>query len=472
MLSQVKPGFLAPQLPSEAPFEPESWSRVCQDIQSKIIPGLTHWQSPNYFAIFPAIVTYPSILGEMYSAAFTAPAFNWMCSPASTELETIVMDWLAKALALPNKFLSSSPSGGGGVIHGSASEAITTVMVAARERYLRKKLDQEGLEEGTSERELRMVHLRSRLVAVGSDETHSSTRKAAIIAGVQFRAIKVDTGEKSAITGSKLQAALKQCDEDHLEPFYLTATLGTTTSCAVDRFEEIGHVKASRPFLWVHVDAAYAGASLICEEFQHYSGQMEIADSFNFNMHKWLLVNFDCSCLFIGARRDFTQTFNVQAAYLKNEHSDSGLVTDYRDWQIPLGRRFRALKVWFVIRMYGVKGLQAHIRRSIQLGDLFVKLARERRDIIEIVSGPSFALTCIRISPKSIDDDAETANSLTLQVAELINSRGAIMITASRLGECSVIRVLPANANVSEESTRRAFRVICETIEEVLQSRE
>ncbi|KAF3397475.1 Aromatic-L-amino-acid decarboxylase [Talaromyces pinophilus] len=468
VLSQVEPGFLEPQLPSEAPYDGEAWAQIRDDTMSKVVPGITHWQSPNYFAIFPAIVTYPSILGEMYSAAFTAPAFNWLCSPASTELETIVMDWLAKALHLPNSFLSTSSSGGGGVIHGSASEAITTVMVAARERYVRTTVDQEGLIEGTSERENRMAYLRTRLVAIGSEETHSSTRKAAIIASTQYRMIPVFLQEGCAITGSRLEDVLEKCREEDLHPFYLTATLGTTTSCAVDLFHEISYVKQKWPLLWVHVDAAYAGAALICEEYQHYSKQMESFDSFNFNMHKWLLVNFDCSCLFIKRRGDLTRTFNVQPAYLRNSYSDSGLVTDYRDWQIPLGRRFRALKVWFVMRTYGIKGLQEHIRRSLRLGDLFADLLKERSDIIEVLSGPSFALTCFRISPEAVNDNSEQADKFTLKVAELINGRGQIMVTASRLAGHAVIRVLPANANVTEESTRRAFEIICRTIEETL----
>ncbi|OKL64487.1 hypothetical protein UA08_00877 [Talaromyces atroroseus] len=422
----------------------------------KVAPGVTHWQSPNYFAIFPAIVTYPSILGEMYSAAFTAPAFNWLCSPASTELETVMMDWLAKALKLPCSFLSTSSNGGGSVIHGSASEAITTVMVAARERYIRTKIDQEGLKEGSPEREEIEAYLRTRLVAIGSEETHSSTQKGAIISATRYRAMPVELEEGYAITGARLEAVLEQCQKEGFHPYYMTATLGTTTSCAVDRFDEIAEVKKKWPLIWVHVDGAYAGASLICEEFQHYSRQIDIADSFNFNMHKWLMVNFDCSCLFIKRRADLIQTFNVQPAYLKNTFSESGLVTDYRDWQIPLSRRFRALKVWFVLRTYGIKGLQQHIRRSIHLGDIFARLLKERSDIIEIIWGPVFALTCFRINPKKLNDDTELADKLTTKVAEQINASGKIMITASRLAGRAVIRFLPANTNVTEQSTRRA----------------
>lgn len=238
-------------------------------------------------AYFPASTTYPSMLGELYSAAFTAPAFNWLCSPAVTELETIVLDWLARMMNLPLCFLSQGE--GGGVIQGSASEAIVTVMVAARERAINSAC--KGIE--GEEREEAIARARGRLIALGTEESHSSTAKAAIIAGVRFKAISVRMEDDLALTGQGLQAVLKECREKNLEPFYLTTTLGTTSTCATDRFEEIKEVAKSHPLLWIHVDAAYAGAALICEEYQHLTKSFDAFDSFDFNMHKWLLVNFD-----------------------------------------------------------------------------------------------------------------------------------------------------------------------------------
>ena len=227
------------------------------------------------------------MLGELFSAAFTAPAFNWLCSPAVTELETIVLDWLAQILHLPPCYLSQGE--GGGVIQGSASEAIVTAIVAARERYLAKAC--EGLE-GES-REAKKAEVQGRLVALGTEQSHSSTAKGALIAGVRYRSIHCRTEDDFALTGKSLQAMLEKCRNDGLEPFYLTTTLGTTNTCATDHFSEISLVLQDRPELWVHVDAAYAGAALVCEEYQHLAKDFEAFHSFNMNMHKWLLTNFD-----------------------------------------------------------------------------------------------------------------------------------------------------------------------------------
>ena len=245
-------------------------------------------QSPNFMSFYPSCSTYPSILGDLYSAAFTAPAFNWICSPAVTELETIVLDWLAGLLNLPPSYLSSGE--GGGVIHGTASEAIVTVMVAARERYLENA--SKGLEGEAKQK--RKDELRGRLVALGSTQSHSSTNKAATIAGVRFKPIDTRLENNLSLIGQELQEMLLQCKEEGLEPFYITTTMGTTNSAAVDRFEEIAGVLKSHPEIWVHVDAAYAGSALVCEEYQHMTAPFAHFDSFNVNVHKWLLVSFDC----------------------------------------------------------------------------------------------------------------------------------------------------------------------------------
>lgn len=296
-MPDLKPGYLRPLLPQSAPKEPESWAEIQPDIDSKIKPGLTHWQSPNFMAFFPAAVTYPSILGEMYSAAFTAPAFNWLCSPACTELEIVVLDWLAQALGLPECFLSTGPTRGGGVIQGSASEAVTTVIVAARERHVRQRASAEGLQEGTPEWEDRTMELRPRLVALGSDQAHSCTAKGARIAGTRYRSVPTRLEDDLAMTGTELRKVLNACEQDGLEPFYITTTMGTTSTCAVDRFAEIKAVlreKKSWQNIWVHVDAAYAGAALVADEWQFIAKEWaEGIDSFDMNMHKWLLVNFD-----------------------------------------------------------------------------------------------------------------------------------------------------------------------------------
>lgn len=438
------------------------------------------------------------------------------------------MDWVAKALALPNCFLSTSPGGGGGVIHGSASEAIVTVMVAARERYLRVKVGSEGLQEGTLERDDRIAFLRGRMVALSSDQAHSSTQKSALITGTRYRSIPTSLSEDLSLTARRLEAALQQCHSEGLEPYYLTLSFGTTSTCAVDDFASISALRSKYPNLWIHIDAAYAGAALILPKYatQYCEDIGRVCDSFNFNMHKWLLVNFDASCLFVQNRNHLTRALSISPSYLQNSFTDSGLVTDYRDWQIPLGRRFRALKIWFVMRTYGVEGLRAHIENSIKVGEAFHEMVLKRDDLFEVVATPRFALTCFRVrpgvaaaeannqrrqvymngdvarpnselvqsessGPEGIDEDtmkvdaetnfqypkvetqAETlANTVTKNVAELINSRRDIFITASTTAGKTFIRVVSGSPNANVEYARRAFEILVGTTEEVLGGRE
>jgi len=416
-------------------------------------------------AFFPASSSFPGMLGELYSAAFTAPAFNWICSPAVTELETVVLDWLAKLLNLSDCYLSTSH--GGGVIQGSASEAIVTVMVAARDKYLRETtshLSGIKLEDA-------IAHKRSRMVALGSDASHSSTQKAAQIAGVRFRSIPVTKETNFTLTGAALAEALEQCKAQKLEPFFLTTTLGTTSTCAVDDFGSIASTlsKCAPPDvpgeIWVHVDAAYAGAALVCPEYHHLTEPFKHFHSFDMNMHKWLLTNFDASCLYVKKRKDLIDALSIMPSYLRNEFSESGLVTDYRDWQIPLGRRFRSLKIWFVLRSYGIKGLQAHVRKTVKLGETFAGLLETRKDLFEIITGPSFALTVFNIVPKV--SSKEEQDNITKDVYELVNKRGEIYITSSVVGGVYVIRVVSANPMAEEKYLRKAFKILVETTEEL-----
>jgi aromatic-L-amino-acid decarboxylase len=231
VVPSISPGYLNQLLPTEAPQQGEQWDAIAKDIETKIMPGVTHWQSPKFMAFFPANSTYPGILGEMWSAALTAPAFNWMCSPVVTELETVVLDWLAKILGLPEGFMSTNQ--GGGVIQGSASEAIVTVMVAARERFVRRQLERENITD-PEEAEDRACEIRSRLVAVGSEQAHSSTKKASIIAGTRYRSITTSRDQAYALTGQDLRQKLEELTAKNLQPYYLTVSIGTTNTCATD----------------------------------------------------------------------------------------------------------------------------------------------------------------------------------------------------------------------------------------------
>lgn len=420
-------------------------------------------------AFFPSNSSYPGMLGELYSAAFTAPAFNWICSPAVTELETVVLDWHAKLLNLPDCFLSTGE--GGGVIQGSASEAIVTVMVAARDKYLRETtahLSGEELEDA-------IAYKRGKLVALGSDQTHSCTQKAALIAGVRYRAVPTSLANDFAMTGEAIKKTIAELKAKGLEPFYLTTNLGTTSTCAVDDFASVAEaVQAVAPpgpgEIWVHVDAAYAGAALVCPEYQHLTASFDKFHSFDMNMHKWLLTNFDASTLFVRKRKDLIDALSITPSYLRNEHSESGLVTDYRDWQIPLGRRFRSLKIWFVMRTYGVEGMQEHIRRSVKFGELFHSLVKERSDLFNVLTTPAFALTVFNVKPEKGEDQAE-ADRLTKDVYELVNNRGEIYITSSVIAGRYAIRVVSGTQQAEEKHIRNAFDIIVKATEDVRSGR-
>lgn len=502
VVPSISPGWLHKLLPESAPQQGEAWETIAQDLESKIMPGVTHWQSPKFMAFFSANSTYPGILGELWSAALTAPAFNWMCSPVVTELETVVLDWLAKILALPAPFLSTST--GGGVIQGSASEAIATVMVAARERFVRRQLERENLPmpEESEEAEDRACEIRSRLVALGSEQAHSSTKKAAIIAGTRYRSISAERSDAYALTGANLRAKLEALTAKGLHPYYLTVSIGTTNTCAVDDIASIASVAKDYPDVWIHCDAAYAGAALVLPEFQHLSRQLSHVDSFDMNMHKWLLANFDASALFVQNRADLTRALSITPAYLRNAYTDAGLVTDYRDWQIPLGRRFRALKVWFVLRTWGVEGLQAHIRHHLALGELFASLVRSRGDLFGIFTPPAFALTVLTVRgrkgqrgagveahlsngnhgedprpyeesqevvhPQAEEGAVEEANRATEAVYRIIDERKEFFLTSTVIGGVFAIRVVSANPLAEEKYVRRVFEELVQAAEQVL----
>ncbi|KAK9466445.1 pyridoxal-dependent decarboxylase conserved domain-containing protein [Lipomyces arxii] len=459
VLADVKPGYLREMLPTSMPTAAEKWTDIQADFENKIVPGLTHWQAPNFLAFFPANTSFPSILGETYSAAFSAPAFNWICSPAITELETIVLDWLAKAMSLPDCFLSNGE--GGGVIQGSASESVVATMVAARDRYLRDVVGAKFTDE--TEREDAIAAARGKLVAFSSDQTHSSTHKAALIAGVKYAAIKTSADEAYALTGARLATALEDAKSKGLMPFFVTVSLGTTAICAVDNIEEIGKVTKEYPEIWKHIDAAYSGAALICPEFQHYVKGMEHYDSFDMNMHKWLLVNFDASCLFIRKRKDLIDALSVTPPYLRNSASDSGLVIDYRDWQIPLGRRFRSLKIWFVMRTYGLTGMQEHIRKTLAIGEHFTDLVRSRPDVFTIVTKPAFGLTVFQVLSGT---NSLTNNEITKTVADRINGEHVLYLTASPVDGRYCIRVVTGSPWATTEPLTKAFDYILKLAEE------
>ncbi|KAL8552205.1 hypothetical protein ACS0TY_001049 [Phlomoides rotata] len=451
VLSQVQPGYLRDLLPDSAPNHPESLQNVLDDVETKILPGVTHWQSPDYFAYFPLNSSVAGFLGEMLSAGINMVGFSWITSPAATELETIVLDWLAKALKLPDEFLSTG--NGGGVIQGTASEAVLVVLLAARDQVLRR-VGKDSI---------------GKLVAYSSDQTHSSLLKACKIGGIHpenCRVLKTNSSSKYALPPESLSESISQDIASGLIPFFLCATVGTTSSTAVDPLPALGKISNSNG-LWFHVDAAYAGSACICPEYRHYLNGIEEANSFNMNAHKWFLTNFDCSALWVKDRRALIQSLSTNPEFLRNKASQENTVVDYKDWQIPLGRRFRSLKLWMVLRLYGLEKLQAYIRNHIELARKFEELVKlDSR--FEVVAPRTFSLVCFRVLPTG--NNEERANSLNRELLEIVNSTGKLFISHTVLSNKYVLRLAVGAPLTEEKHVVGAWKTLQEKASSLLNS--
>ncbi|XP_033247236.1 histidine decarboxylase isoform X2 [Drosophila miranda] len=416
----VSPGYMRQLLPESAPIEGEPWPKIFDDVERIVMPGVTHWQSPHMHAYFPALNSMPSLLGDMLADAINCLGFTWASSPACTELEIVVMNWLGKMINLPDEFLHLSSSGsskGGGVLQTTASEATLVCLLAGRTRAIQRFHERHpGYQD---------AEINARLVAYCSDQAHSSVEKAALIGLVRMRYIEAD--EELAMRGKLLREAIEDDVKQGLVPFWVCATLGTTGSCSFDNLEEIGLVCREHN-LWLHVDAAYAGSAFICPEFRTWLRGIERADSIAFNPSKWLMVHFDATALWVRDSTALHRTFNVEPLYL--QHENSGVAVDFMHWQIPLSRRFRALKVWFVLRSFGIKGLQRHIREGVRLAQKFeaLVLADHR---FELPAKRHLGLVVFRIRGD---------NELTEKLLKRLNHRGKLHCIPSSLKGQYVIR--------------------------------
>ena len=445
VLSRVKPGDIRACLPANPPHRGESFEAILQDVDKILLPGLTHWQSPNFFAFFPANTSAPSILGELLSAGLGVQGMLWATSPACTELETHVLDWLAEMLGLPAKFKSDGK--GGGVIQDSASSASLCALLAARERATKFQSNRRGCD--------------GRLVAYASSQTHSSVEKGVKIAGLgaeNLRVIEVD--ERFALRPDALAKQIERDREAGRVPCFVCATIGTTSSNAIDPLPEIGRI-CRREGLWLHVDGAMAGTAALCPEYRHLQDGLELADSYCFNPHKWMFTNFDCDCFYVADRASLIQTLSVLPEYLRNQATESGAVFDYRDWQIPLGRRFRSLKLWFVIRHYGLEGLRHHVRRHVELAQEFARWVREDSRF-ELAVPPPLNLVCFR----HVGGEA-----LNQELLENLNRTGRLYLTHTRLSDRFTLRFCVGQTHTEERHVRQAWRLIQETASGVEEGR-
>uniref|UniRef100_A0A672LTU1 Aromatic-L-amino-acid decarboxylase n=1 Tax=Sinocyclocheilus grahami TaxID=75366 RepID=A0A672LTU1_SINGR len=401
----VEPGYLRSLIPEEAPEEAESYEDVVKDIERVIMPGVTHWHSPYFYAYFPTAHSFPAMLADMLCGAIGCIGFSW----------------------------------------GTASEATLIALLAARSKIV--KLIQADHPDRSE------TDIISKLVAYSSDQAHSSVERAGLIGGVRMK--KMPTDSKFSVRGAALQKVLEEDRAAGLIPFFFCATLGTTPSCAFDCITELGPI-CNAEKIWMHIDAAYAGSAFICPEFRPLLNGVEFADSFNFNPHKWLLVNFDCSAMWVKKRSDIIGAFKMEPLYLKHDHQESG---NQSHWQIPLGRRFRSLKMWFVFRMYGLKGLQAYIRKHVGLAKEFETLVRADQRF-EISADVVLGLVCFRF---------KGSNELNETLLKRINRARKIHLVPCQLAGKFVLRFAVCARTTESRHVQEAWSHISHLASELLQ---
>ncbi|MBK6346665.1 MAG: aminotransferase class V-fold PLP-dependent enzyme [Bacteroidales bacterium] len=444
--SLVKPGEIASQLPDFPPDRPVQMDDIMEDFEKIILPGITHWQSPNFFAFFPANSSYPSVLAEMLTATLGQQGMIWETSPAAAELEQRVMEWLKNMCGLPAEW--------SGVIQDTASASTLAALLTAREKATGFKVNAEGFDRDW------------KLRIYCSSETHSSIEKAARIAGIgRKNLVKIAVDHNFAMKPAALRDAVEQDLRDGYKPTCVVATIGTTSSTAVDPIDEIG--KICREYnIWFHVDAAFAGSALVLPEKRHFAEGLDQADSFVFNPHKWMFTNFDCSAYFVNDPDMLIRTFEILPEYLKTR--TRGQVNDYRDWGVALGRRFRALKLWFVIRNFGVDGIREKIRKHLDLAQWLAGEINQSQEF-ELLAPVPFSLVCFRFCPRHIHDESMLDNineKLLLQ----LNASGQIYITHTRLNGKYTLRMVTAQTNVEHRHIEKAWRLINETAAELMKS--
>jgi len=440
VLSQVKPGEIRSQLPTQPPVQGESLEKVFEDFQNIILPGIAHWQHPSWFAYFPANNSPPSILAELLTAGIGAQCMVWQTSPAAAELEEVVLEWLRQMLGLPEGMV--------GVIQDTASTAALVALLTAREWATNFEANQKGA--------------RMPLVVYASEETHSSIEKGVKMAGFGKENLRyIPTDGAFAMLPLKLEEAVLQDLNRGFKPACVIATLGTTSSTAMDPLLPIGKI-CRRHNLWLHVDAAFAGTAAILPEKKEMLEGTEYMDSFVFNPHKWMFTNFDCSAYFVKDPGALIRTFEIHPEYLKT--GMDAKVKNFRDWGIQLGRRFRALKLWFVIRYYGVEGLQKIIREHIRLGQLFKEWV-ENEDSFELMAPVNFSLVCFRLNDGRKEEDL---NSLNEQFLESLNRTGKVFLSHTNLRGKYVLRMAIGARMTEERHVREAWELIQEKSAEFL----
>jgi aromatic-L-amino-acid decarboxylase len=427
ILPNVGPGEIRSRMPKTAPEIGEPFEDIMADLNRIVMPGITHWQSPGWFAFFPANSSPPAVLGELAAAGLGVQGMMWATSPACTEVESQIMDWMVDLMGLPQGWKTTGP--GGGVIQGSASEATHLAVVIAR--HVKSTQVQAG-----------------DMVAYTSVQAHSSVEKGSRVAGIGHLRL-VETDSALAMCPDALSRAIAADRAAGLTPVFVGSTVGTTGTTAVDPLRAIGEI-ARTEGMWHHVDGAFSGTAMICPEFRHHQDGLELVDSYVFNPHKWMFTNFDCSAMYFADRGPMLDTLSITPPYLRNRATEAGEVIDYRDWQVPLGRRFRALKLWFVLRSYGAEGIRAKVREDIRLAQ-WLTARIESHSQLQMVAPTTFSLVSFRHSG---------SDEHTSRLAEGINSSGWAYVTASILDDRPFIRVSIGQTNTEERHIRCLWELI------------
>jgi aromatic-L-amino-acid/L-tryptophan decarboxylase len=434
--ARVRPGQVRDSLPAHPPEQGEPYEKVLADVENLLLPGVTHWQHPGFFAYFPANASGPSILGDLLSSGLGVQGMVWATSPACTELETVAVDWLAELLGLPAHFRTDSP--GGGVIQDSASSAALVAVLAALHRTSGGTIGTDGIT--------------GRYTIYVSTQTHSALEKAGRIAGIganNVRVVEVDP-VTLAMDPAHLHALIAEDRAAGAVPALVCATIGTTSTTAIDPVRPIGELCREHG-IWLHIDAAYAGVAAICPELRWiHDGVAEYADSYETNPHKWLLTNFDCGVLWVADRKPMIDALSILPEFLRNSATESGEVVDYRDWQIPLGRRFRALKLWSVLRWYGAQGLREHIRTGIALADEFAGLVAAD-SAFELLPHHPFGLVCFR---------PLWTNERTLALLERLGDSGELYLSHTKVHDRVFLRMAIGAPATTRDHVHKAWETI------------
>ena len=439
--SQVAPGQVRAGLPEHPPEQGEPFDAVMEDLERVILPGITHWQHPSFFAYFNANASGPSILGELLSAGLGVQGMLWSTSPACTELETLVMDWLLELLDLPRAFHSSGA--GGGVLQDTASSATLCALLTARERASGWTAHRRGNPDD--------------LTVYCSTQTHSSLEKAVRVAGIGTDRLRlVGTDERLAMDPAALQAAIEADLAAGLRPCCVVATVGTTSTTAVDPVRAIGAICQAHG-IWLHVDGAHGGTAALLPELRWIHDGLELADSYCFNPHKWMFVNFDCDAFWVRDRAALVRTLSVLPEYLRNEATESGKVIDYRDWHVPLGRRFRALKLWMVLRHYGAEGLRHHVREHLRLAAWLEGEVTAHPDF-EPAAPRTMNLVCFR---------HRGGDALNQAIMDRLNTSGELFLTHTRVQDRLVLRLCIGGTLTRQRHVERGWALVQQAAQEL-----